>query len=77
MPLRKHGEGPGDLRSAKQRRKFLCLERATIAEWQGASEGQKFAAKPTPAETDSSDYFGIKHWMVTVLKSPLLMALKD
>ena len=27
--------------------------------WQGASEDQKFAAKPTQAETDSSDYFGI------------------
>jgi len=25
----------------------LCLERATIAEWQGASEDQKFVAKPT------------------------------
>ena len=25
----------------------MCLERATIAEWQGASEDQKFVAKPT------------------------------
>jgi hypothetical protein len=25
----------------------LCLERATIAEWQGTSEDQKDAAKPT------------------------------
>jgi hypothetical protein len=25
----------------------LCLEQATIAEWQGASEDQKFVAKPT------------------------------
>jgi len=25
----------------------------------GASESRKFAAKPTMAETDSSDYFGI------------------
>jgi hypothetical protein len=25
----------------------LRLEQATIAEWQGASEGQKYVAKPT------------------------------
>jgi hypothetical protein len=28
-------------------------------EARGASEDKKFAAKLTPAETDSSDYFGI------------------
>ena len=32
---------------ARRQHKFLCLERATIAEWQGASEDQKFVAKPT------------------------------
>jgi hypothetical protein len=32
---------------ARKLRKFLCLERVTIAEWQGASEGQKFAAELT------------------------------
>ena len=31
----------------RRQHKFLCLERATIAEWQGASEDQKFVAKPT------------------------------
>ena len=31
----------------RRRHKFLCLERAAIAEWQGASEDQKFVAKPT------------------------------
>ncbi len=32
---------------ARKLHKFLCLERATIAEWQGASEDQKFVAKLT------------------------------
>ena len=31
----------------RRQHKFLSLERATIAEWQSASEGQKFVAKPT------------------------------
>ena len=31
----------------RRQHKFLRLERATIAEWQGASEDQKFVAKPT------------------------------
>src|SRR5579872_350416 len=44
---------------AKEAAQIFGLERATIAEWQGASESRKFAAKPTMAETDSSDYFGI------------------
>src|SRR5579872_6632848 len=34
-------------------------ERATIAEWQGARENRNCEVKPTTAETDSSDYFGI------------------
>jgi hypothetical protein len=36
---------------ARRRRKFWCLERATIAERQGASEDPKFAAKPTLPKT--------------------------
>jgi hypothetical protein len=32
---------------AKKRRRFLYLERVTIAEWQGTSEDQKDAAKLT------------------------------
>jgi len=32
---------------ARRRRKFLCLERATIAVRQGASKDQKIAAKAT------------------------------
>jgi hypothetical protein len=73
MTLRKHEKVRGTFGMRSRRRKFLFLERATtpgppkthrlwggaIAEWQGASEGQKFTAKPTSAETDSSDYFGI------------------
>ncbi|MCP5508929.1 MAG: hypothetical protein H7A39_00740 [Chlamydiales bacterium] len=31
----------------RRQRKFFPLERAVIAGWQGASEDQKFAAKPT------------------------------
>ena len=36
---------------ARWPRKFLHLERTTIAEWQGVSEDQKFAAKPTQSKT--------------------------
>ncbi len=32
----------------------FCLERATIADRQGASEGKKSGVKPTPSKTDSS-----------------------
>jgi|GEM_PF-1643013 len=37
---------------ARKRRKFLHPEQATIAERQGASEDQKFAAKLTPPKTN-------------------------
>jgi hypothetical protein len=37
----------------------LRLEQATIAEWQGASEDQKYVAKPTQPKTDSSSCFGM------------------
>jgi len=30
-----------------------------IAKGKNRSEGEKFESKPTPTETDSSDYFGI------------------
>ena len=36
-----------------------CLERATIALGQGASEDKNFEGKPTQSKTDSSDCFGI------------------
>ncbi len=32
---------------ARRLRRFFVLERATIAEWQGASEDKKDAAEPT------------------------------
>ena len=44
---------------ARKRRRFWRLERATIAEWQGASEDPKYAAKLTAPKTDSSGCFGI------------------
>ena len=37
---------------ARRPRNFLDLERTTIAEWQGVSEDQKFAAKPTQPKTN-------------------------
>ncbi len=37
---------------ARKRRQFLRLERVTIAEWQGTSEDQKFAAKLTRPKTN-------------------------
>src|SRR5579872_4616529 len=54
---------------AKEAAQIFGLERATIAEWQGASESRKFAAKPTMAETDSSDYFGINSCSTLVFKN--------
>ena len=36
------------------------LERATIAQEQGASEDLNFEAKPTMSKTDSSSCFGIR-----------------
>ena len=36
-----------------------CLERATIALGQGASEDKHFEGKPTQSKTDSSGCFGI------------------
>ncbi len=43
----------------RSRRRFWCLERATIAGRQGASEDPKYAAMPTTSKTDSSGCFGI------------------
>ena len=37
-----------------------CLERATIALGQGASEDKNFEGKPTQSKTDSSGCFGIQ-----------------
>ncbi len=37
----------------------FCLERATIAERQGASENKNSEVKPTPSKPDSSGCFGI------------------
>jgi hypothetical protein len=31
----------------RRQHQFFCLEQATIAEWQGAREGEKCVAKPT------------------------------
>ncbi len=44
-------------------------ERATIAERQGASENRNSEEKPTPAETDSSDYFGISLVILELLQT--------
>jgi hypothetical protein len=32
---------------ARRQHQFFCLEKAIIAEWQGAGEDKKFVAKPT------------------------------
>ena len=44
----------------RKQHKFLCLERATIVEWQGASEDQKFVAKPTQSNMTLFFANGIK-----------------
>jgi hypothetical protein len=36
-------------------------ERATLAEWPGASKNHNSERKPTPPKTDSSGRFGIQH----------------
>jgi hypothetical protein len=36
------------------------LERVTIVQAQGASEGENFEEKPTPSKTNSSSALGIK-----------------
>jgi hypothetical protein len=46
--------------SDKEGLQNLHLERATIAQRQGASENANFGAPPTKSETDSSGSFGIK-----------------
>ena len=43
----------------KEAAQNFCLEQATIAERQSASEDKNFAAKPTLPKTDSSDCFGV------------------
>ena len=45
-------------------RKFLGLERATIAEWQGASEDQKFAAKLTQFKNRFFSLFRYKSLLI-------------
>jgi len=41
----------------RRQHKFLCLERATIADRQGASEDLKFVAKPT--QSNMNLFFGL------------------
>jgi hypothetical protein len=54
----------------------LRLEQATIAEWQGASEDQKYVAKPTQPKIDSSSCFGINH-KFQIFTPPKFLRLND
>ncbi|HSX13149.1 MAG TPA: hypothetical protein VLE96_01845 [Chlamydiales bacterium] len=47
---------------ARSRRRFWCLERATIVDRQGASEDPKYAAKTTQSKKPIFDFFSVLHF---------------
>ena len=49
----------------RRQHKFLCLERATIAGRQGASEDQKFVAKPSQLNMNLFLANGIRRAVLT------------
>jgi len=58
----------------KEATQNFCLERATIAARQGASEDRNSELKPTPSKTDSSSYLRIKFAFTSLQKKTSVLA---